>query len=1030
MSPFVAAPAPTAPQPSVAPQLPTQAEPAPQLPTQEIPTQEIPAQAEPTLQLPTYSQPIPPPAPPQAVQQPYAGTVPPPQQWFAAPPPGPGAVPWPGSYPTPSPGSYATPPPAQGVVPNPDKYATPPPPHQVQVPQPDKYATPPPQQMQGQFAAQPMPGSVPTTTAGLPTVSSSANSGSVNQFFAQLFASFGLRQLWGRAAQLAGVAFAAAFVAALLVIVLSWSLTKQIGDQTGARVNDVGAILTMALQLVGAGFGGPLTWNTRGGLGGAEFVSVAVTFHSFPLLVPVLAGVGLWIFIWFRPLAAGITTAQKVAIGVAAGAIFATATTMLSVVVPLRFSVALPGVSGSVSISSASFAGWLAAFVAISVFVTWRDGGPLQLPRSWAAVIAGALIHLGGLVLMGLIGVTIWVSTYHSPFSEGPKLIAFVPFLGLTAAVWVMVLSLFGSVGLDVTKGGSGIGLNPDELLGSFASLDQKVRELGPLGEPISVTSPVMPGWASTLLLLALVMALVAGIVVYLRGGADGPMALLRSAATWTVIGLVITLASGIGMSVKATSMKVTSPEVGVSFGPTGTTFLVLALWGLITGAMALWVAPHISGALPAGLVAFIQRGVPAAPVPAALTQPAVPVVQPQPGVPVQPQSGVPAQPGFPGVQPGAAGIQPQPPAGASFMFNPVAAQAPPVGSAVSMPATSVDGLPVVAKGNLTPGARKGLIIGGVIVGLIVVAAVVLPILRSTVFGPVAAVRTYMGALERGQASKALEFTGQGPLLQGVSGVLLSDAAYAAATDRPTNIAVGKVKVDGDIARVEVTYTQEDTPRDVNLTLTRTGTSWLIADEWRLKDPMALTTVSVENASMLEERTLTISGVDVPMDSPEMSFSALPGTYKVTVKETQLMQRGEGVVRANGSSGVAFRFEDVPNELFASKAVEATAARINECAARHDAFLPGQECPFSFASYASTAHPPVIYKVVQQPTLVLTHDASVGWEVTSTTLGRYTYSYTSNYFGSSIVNENTSSFAVRARVGVGKDNAVTVQYFH
>lgn len=782
-------------------------------------------------------------------------------------------------------------------------------------------------------------------TAGIPTPDPHGSGGSVGWYFTQIFAAFGIRQVWVRAAQLAGVAFAAAFVGALFVLLSSGNAMNPVGEQVEANINDVGRIVAAALQVVGLGFGGPLTLALRGGILGIQLPPISIVFQSAPLFVPLLAAVALWVFMQFRPLAAGITAAQKVAMGVAAGVIFATTMTLLSGVFPLRISGQSSGLPGSLSVSSASFAGWAVAFFAIALFVCWRDGGPLQLPRPWAAALTGAFVHLGGLVLLGLIGVIILAFTHNPTHSSGPSPLALVPFWGITAAVWVMVLSLFGSVELSTTGiGGDVFGLG---------SLKEKMHELAPVGESISVTSSAMPSWAPALLLGGLVLAVAAAVVVYLRGGADKPMALLRSAVIWAALGLVIWLGAGVGVSI--TKVPILAPSgASVSFGPTGATVFVLLFWGAVVSAIALWVAPYLVVALPTGLVAFVQRGIPAA--------------------------------------------------------------------APDMPATSAGGPQVLAKGPLAPGAKKGLIIGGAIVGLVIAVAVVLPIIRGAIFGPAATVRAYLSALEQGQATKALGFTGQEPA-KGVSGALLNDAAYAAATDRPTNIGVGKVSVDGDIASVDVTYTQGEVSRKARLTATRTGTSWLIADEWRLKDPVSLETVIVENESDLEARTLTIGGVDIPMDNPEMRFSALPGTYKVTVKGTEMMKEGEGVVHANGSKG-KFAFEDVPSEMFVTKAIEATNERINACAAKTSAYL-GRGCPFSLYQFAWSSAPTVTYKVVRQPTLSLSHNQAKGWQVTSTASGRYSYSYTSS-FGTT---GSEQDFQVRARVRVGGGNTVDVQGF-
>lgn len=984
------------------------------------------------------------------------------------------AAPQPDALLEPSPASPATP---RGVAPQPDAGAHP----AAPPPLPPFVAAPPPPQppADGSPLSQPPPGpSAPIRPQpGQPHQSQThqgqpqplqqpaavpvGTPGAAGRFVGEVIASLKTKQLWIRALQTAGITYAASFAAALLIIVLSGSLVKSVGESSGVRVLDVGTIIGAAFQLVGAGFGGSFAGQFRDPSAAGAVGAGSFGLRTMPLLIPVLAALAAWLFMRLRPLAAGITVAQKCAIGVATGAVFATGTTLLAALTPFKVPVV------GVAISTAGFAGWVFAFLAVAAFVAWRDGGPLRLPRPWAAALAGAVVHYGVLIAIAFVAVTIGLAV------NAGDAVAAVPYFGLSLAIWATVLALFGSVGADI-GGLGGAGSDLGSVLGPLGL--PRGAAAGLSAEPLSVLSPLLPTWAPALVLVALLVAVLAGLVIYLRGGADGPIALARTAGSWLVLGLLLSFVSSLALSVKVTALSIASFDVSGSFGPTPTTFLVLLLWGALAGAVAIWLAPHLAGALPAGLVALLQRGVPPlAPAAgaataaatgaatAALGQPAppawhpvpppgtpapgTPASLPTPGAPAPGwQAGTPAS-GTPAQQPpGAWPAGPQPAAGAAAGFastvpappSPFAAHphAAPAPTAVQ-PAVDANGLPVVGRQPMTPAAKRGLIIGGAAVGLLIVAAVVLPMIRTSVFGPEATARAYMSALESGQAGKAVELAPVGNIGD-ASRALLTDAAYQAATDRPTNFGLGKVSINGDIATMDVTYNQAGAQHQAKLTATRSGTAWLIADQWRLTSalPVQVGMVTVPGGPS-QPRAVTVGGVAVgDLTSERMKLAALPGTYAVTVQGTDLLKPAQGALTVGEDgpdSGDVIVVEEA-TEAFAAKATEAVTARINACAARTDYYLPDAECPFSYAYGPSTSNQPAVtYKVEEQPALTLKAVERSGggksWSVVSTRQGRYSYTYTSDYFGSQSVNQDTRTFTVQADITVAANGDISITTF-
>lgn len=784
---------------------------------------------------------------------------------------------------------------------------------------------------------------------------------------------------------------------------------KSIGDSWGVRIGDVGSIMGAAFQLVGAGFGGAFGGHIQDSGAAGALAQGTFGLRTMPLLVPVLAAVAVWLFLRLRPLNAGISAAQKTAIGIASGAVFATGATIFAAVTPFR----VP--SAGVSISTAGVGGWVVAFLAVALFVTWRDGGSLRLPRAWAAALSGAALHFGVLILLAFVAIALWLALNLN------QALAAVPFWGLSMAIWATVLAMFGSVGADL----GGLGRSRD-LARALGDLPLPGGSSALTGEPFSVLSPFMPGWAPLLILVALAVAVFAGVVIYVRGGADGAIALARTAVSWLVVGLMLSYVSSVAVSVKVTALSIASVDVSGSFGPTATTFLVLVVWGVVAGAAAVWLAPHLAGSLPARLVALLQRGV-AAPVVGGgvgspTTEPSLPVI----GGAARPMSSS---------QPPAFGSASRPvpvPAASAYLAHP--STAAPSAAAAGVP--GVPGVPVVAQQPLSPRAKRGLVIGGVVAGVLIVAAVVLPLIRSSFFGPESVARAYMSALESGHAEKAVALAPVGNLGD-ASRALLTDAAYQAATDRPSNFGLGHVSVNGDIATMDVTYGQGGVQQEATLTATRAGTAWLIADQWRLTSalPAEVTSVSAPGGPA-QPRPVTVNGVDVgTLTSERLTVAALPGTYQVKVAGTDLLEAVEGSFTAGaGGSERGFVVVEKPTEAFAQKAKDVVTAQINACAARTDYYLPDTDCPFSFSSGPSLSNQPAVtYTIEEQPVLSLTavrqNNGATQWSVVSTRQGRYSYTYTSDFFGSQQVNQNNRTFTVRADLKVAENGDITISAF-
>ncbi|NQX27964.1 hypothetical protein HQQ81_11495 [Microbacteriaceae bacterium VKM Ac-2854] len=550
--------------------------------------------------------------------------------------------------------------------------------------------------------------------------------------------------------------------------------------------------------------------------------------------------------------------------------------------------------------------------------------------------------------------------------------------LGSEQPAYLMLLPLAGpTFALDAAAfvtGGS---------LGTFGGLDLMRQLLASLDGGSAAASRDLSLWSGAIegpVWLAILIPVVAGLIaaVLLSLVRTGRVATnadwFATSAAFAAIGLAVQLLPVIAVGYSF-------PLFGsgtVGGGPAAWTFLVFGAWGALVEAGARWLSPIMLQLLPPGFVArLITRF--SAPASAAVAQPqAQPVPKPQP----------------------------------------VAEGTAPVIAAAATAAVTP------RRGPLS--RRSRLIAGGIIAALVlgIGATVAGGVLRGTVFGPGATAQRYLDALEAGDATTALQLGGVEVTDQDV---LLTDAAFGAATGRIRAAAIGRVEQDGDLASVPVTYRFDDETRTTTLTLTRNGTDLLIADRWTVVNAEVGTiAVTLPRGSdgrdlIVGDETLAMPDPTVSDDSTWLALRAFPGAYDIGLGATDYLEAVHEIrsidpfVEDDSWSAYGLGLAAEPTPAFEEAAVAVVTDALTACAASTEA--EPEECPFSvdngWGSYTN-----VSYAIRQMPELELELGGG-SWTVRSTNSGTVdeTYDYSSN--GGAVRHESTSArFSVEAHVDI------------
>lgn len=185
----------------------------------------------------------------------------------------------------------------------------------------------------------------------------------------------------------------------------------------------------------------------------------------------------------------------------------------------------------------------------------------------------------------------------------------------------------------------------------------------------------------------------------------------------------------------------------------------------------------------------------------------------------------------------------------------------------------------------------RRLLISALTVVVLTVAAV--PLLNFTLYTPARAAEAYIGALEQGDANRAFSYL-SAPTPN--STLALSDEVLSAAPDLPREAEAKTLSVDGDHAKVRLSFSLSSQEQTIDLTMVRLPASAGLFDRWAIEQKEWPTlSLNVSGSS-----TATINGYGVSTGKVPVLF---PASYLVGFDATYLKSKSERAeVTAPGDS--------------------------------------------------------------------------------------------------------------------------------
>ncbi|WP_248704542.1 hypothetical protein [Curtobacterium sp. MWU13-2055] len=586
-----------------------------------------------------------------------------------------------------------------------------------------------------------------------------------------------------------------------------------------------------------------------------------------------------------------------------------------------------------------------------------------------AAVLARPSALLGRNVFAGRVLGTLRVAA--------SQLTVLVVLVTVVVIVVALVAQPSWGAALPVLVGNVAVGLTA---LGFFGGVG--LFGFGSAGSTASVFGGA-GGWTWLVVLLVVVTSVVAGLALAVRRNDRFRTTLdwVVTPVVWFALGLLLfVLGTGL-VSYQATGISAVSGTGSIGIAPW--TPLVFALWGGAIEAVARYLAPVLLPRLGGGVVLRTSRLVGADQRPAAA--PTFPAATPAfpPAGPAFP----PADPAFPSADPAFPSAAPAgDPAAAAW------AATPGVGHP-GQPEQPFVGGGAPAPAPMSPRAKKvlvrSLIAGGAVVVVVIAGAVTTGVLRANVWGPAPTVKSYVQAIASGDADTAARLS-EVPS----DAAMLDTAVLKSAKDRPSDIRIGRVSTSGDTALATVSYTQGGKNRSGQVSLRRTGTSFLVKDEWRVTEPLAQT-VTLTASEVLEGAPVTVGGKEIgEISDGRFTSLAYPGTYEVQVGGTKYFTGGTEQVSVGATSSGYVDFTPTATKALQQDAEQYVTDLIDDCATKTDlSALSG--CPWYGPYDADGA---VRYDVTTMPEVEVEASGSGTVMVQSTKDGVVEYDYTS-YFG-------------------------------
>jgi hypothetical protein len=584
----------------------------------------------------------------------------------------------------------------------------------------------------------------------------------------------------------------------------------------------------------------------------------------------------------------------------------------------------------SLAVTAAATFVLIALVVALVVPLTAsEDGQSTEVGAGGFELVAFGLVAMSVAAVVGRRRWTTW------SFASGVPLAARAAWRGLLAHLAVFsVLTVVATIVWVVAQGSPSALIVLPAALGNLLVYAVTFGHLGALafggagvfiGEASGTSDTVWMFSADVdkILWLLPVFAVVGTLAsaVVLRRADTAP----RTSSHWVWTVVVYAVAGGV-----LTFLGMASSEYGsgygsasASLGPTWWFFAVFAVWGLVAELAARSVAPALAGVVPSAWLDRAVRG-----------------------------------------------------------LEPIPARAPVAGEPLSPTAASTDGAPFPAPAAPTPmdARSKRILIGlGALVAAGVLAAVGVSVAGSMFFGPDKPVEKYFAALADGRASDALDLVRLDSPDE--ERVLLTDDVLAGSDARIEDVRIGDVERSGNVANVTVEYTIGGAQKSQDVTLTKSGSRFVVFDDWKIVDPeLGSIDVRAPGATGVEVngRSIDVDGLD-----DGVRLSAFPGTYEVTPTAGSKFLSFESETFTVGEDGESSSFEIEPTDELVAEVASQADQFVAACIARTEAQPAG--CPNRTYGYRLED---IRWTLDVKPTYDLTSDYDGGWRFTTKTPGQ------------------------------------------
>lgn len=488
-------------------------------------------------------------------------------------------------------------------------------------------------------------------------------------------------------------------------------------------------------------------------------------------------------------------------------------------------------------------------------------------------------------------------------------------------AIWAAVTQPSGASAYPLALGNIAVLVTALGFFGGASLSDSAGSLLSTLGNTPapSVSATVFSAGSLSLwlvVLLVVVTAFAAGLLLAVRRNSR-----VRSAAdwVWSVAAYALVGVLLVALGTVVFSVQISGVGGSGSAGVTPWTIAILAAWGAAIEVVARYVAPRLVPSLSPTVLGFARRLV---------------------GVDSLPLRGGAVAGGMPA--PGAASEVP---------------------SATLPNDTGVE----AEVAPLSPRARKilirSLVAAGIAIVLVVGGSITAGAVRSGVYGPGHAAEAYLDALGKGDASTA----GKLAATKGAGGGMLTDAIFASATDRISDVAIGKASVSGDLATVAVSYRQGGKAHNTTMRLTRTGTTWLVHDTWAVGTPLT-GDIPVATDGALGDVDVKVNGKTAGTTANGRAvLTAYPGTYTLSVDGSKYISAGSKkvTVSADGTLGQSATFEGQATPQLVTDAEKIVNDLIAKCVALTSGD-PDDSCPIYGPGSDATG---VSYTLTSKPQL-------------------------------------------------------------